>query len=83
MEFHKIYKIVFIFGFIYLNFISVNPVSSQSGWISQTLGTRKYVNVNFINSTSGFLIGSDGKILKQQTSELTGIFIQIIISAQL
>jgi photosystem II stability/assembly factor-like uncharacterized protein len=64
MEFHKIYKIVFIFGFIYLNFISVNPVSSQSGWISQTLGTRKYVNVNFINSTSGFLIGSDGKILK-------------------
>ena len=58
MEFHKIYKIVFIFGFIYLNFISVNPVSSQSGWIeSQTVGTRKYVNVNFINSTSGFSVG--------------------------
>jgi photosystem II stability/assembly factor-like uncharacterized protein len=61
---HKIcFKLLILF-FVCINFISVNRANSQSGWTNQTIGSRKYVNVNFINSTSGYLVGSDGSILK-------------------
>lgn len=37
---------------------------SQSGWINQSIGTRNYVAINFINETTGFMFGSDGTILR-------------------
>ncbi|MBS1551401.1 MAG: T9SS type A sorting domain-containing protein [Bacteroidetes bacterium] len=44
--------------------ISYNNLISQTGWINQTIGTRNYVAINFINNNSGYIIGDDGVILK-------------------
>ncbi|MEO7357482.1 MAG: YCF48-related protein [Ignavibacteria bacterium] len=44
--------------------ISNNIVLSQSGWINQSIGTRNYVAINFINETTGFIFGTDGTILR-------------------
>jgi photosystem II stability/assembly factor-like uncharacterized protein len=37
---------------------------AQSGWHSQQIGTRNYVHVKFLDSNTGYMIGSDGTILK-------------------
>lgn len=37
---------------------------AQSGWIQQSTGMRNNVSINFTNQSSGYIVGSDGSILK-------------------
>ena len=67
----QIIKILICFGIMYLSYFS--NAFSQSGWVSQTIGTRSNVDVKFLNDNSGFIIGSDGVILKTTNQGLTWI----------
>ncbi len=70
----KILLIVFLF----INSL----VYSQSGWVAQTIGNKNYVDLNFINSTTGFIIRKDSVILKTINSGNNWITINTGISSQ-
>ena len=46
---------------------------AQSGWAGQQIGTRNYVHVKFLDSNTGYMIGSDGTILRSTNGGLNWI----------
>lgn len=44
--------------------LPINIIHSQSGWLSQKIGNKQFVDINFINNSTGFIIGYDSVILK-------------------
>ena len=46
---------------------------AQSGWVRQQIGTRNYVYVKFLDSNTGYMIGSDGAILRSSNGGLSWI----------
>ncbi len=60
---YKCRRIKYFSVFIIL-LISLSTSYSQSGWISQEIGTRKYLVINFINNSTGFILSEDKTILK-------------------
>ncbi|MBE2255489.1 MAG: T9SS type A sorting domain-containing protein [Ignavibacteria bacterium] len=55
-------KLVFLIISLYI--IPLDFTHSQSGWISQKIGNKQFVDINFINNSTGFIIGYDSVILK-------------------
>lgn len=49
---------------ISLNLIFIANAFTQSGWVNQTFGTRKYITINYTNSLTGYIASDDKKILK-------------------
>ncbi len=58
------YRKIKHFSVLILFLLSLSTSYSQSGWIHQEIGTRKYLVVSFVNNTTGFLLSEDKTILK-------------------
>ncbi len=66
----KILLFIYILGFVFFE-----NALSQSGWTNLNIGVRNYVEVNFINSSTGFIIGDDKTILKTTNTGLNWIIV--------
>lgn len=63
--------------------ISLNSnLVAQGGWVAQTIGNKNYLDINFINQTTGFIIRKDSIILKTTNAGNNWITLHTGISSQ-